>query len=328
MSYDPATGLKLAANDSFFAGAPKIKNVELSVTAEGQELQRVQAGEVDMEADVTCTEDNVASLQKSGFINAFYYPVNGYGQIQWNLQDPKYSDVKVRQALAYGLNRAAVVKQVYGQYGKVLNVPMPMGSWGYSDDGVQSYPFSIDKAKALLKEAGWTINSSTQKLEKDGKPFVVDFTATEGNPVTEAMLPVMKEDYAKLGIDVTIENADFSTLLKGYNAGKLDACFLGQALSTPDPDPSTIFKTGGTQNYYKYTNTKLDALIQQELRETDQSKRKSLFAQIDKITNNDLPVLPIYQRNNIIVYNARVQSISKMGTFRDPFLDVYQYTLK
>lgn len=327
-SYDPSTGLKLTANDSYFKGAPKIKNVELSVTAQGQELQRVKAGEVDMEADATCSEDNVASLKQAGFINAYYYPINAYGMIQWNLQDPKYSDARVRQALAYALDRAAVVKQVYGQYAKVSNVPLPMGSWGYSTDGTNSYAFSIDKAKALLKEAGWTINFSTQKLEKDGKPFVIDFTAKSGNAVTDAMLPVMKEDYAKLGIDVNIENADFSTMLKGYNAGKLDACFMGQTLTTPDPDTSMLFMTSGTQNFYKYSNKDLDALYQQELRATDNTKRKAIFVKINKVLNSELPELPIYQRNMIVLYNARVQNVAAMGTFRDPFLDIYQYTLK
>lgn len=327
-SYDPATGLKMTANDNYFKGAPKIKNVEFSVTAQGQELQRVQAGEVDMETDADCSEDNVTSLKKSGFINAYYYPINAYGMIQWNLQDPKYSDVKVRQALAYGLNRAAVVKQVYGQYAKVNNVPLPMGSWGYSTDGTTAYTFNIDKAKALLKEAGWTINSSTQKLEKDGKPFVIDFTAKSGNPVTDAMLPVMKEDYAKLGIDVNIESSDFSTMLKGYNAGKLDACFMGQTLTTPDPDTSTTFMTGAAQNFYKYSNKDLDALYQQEQRATDNTKRKAIFTKINKLLNQELPQMPIYQRNMIILYNARVQNVAKMGTFRDPFLDLYQYTLK
>ncbi|MFT9056516.1 MAG: ABC transporter substrate-binding protein [Ethanoligenens sp.] len=328
VSYDPATGLKLVANDNYFKGAPKIKNVELSVTAQGQELQRVQAGEVDLEADATCSEDNVASLKKSGFINAYYYPINAFGMVQWNLQDPKYSDVRVRQALAYGLNRAAVVKQVYGQYATVTNVPLPTGSWGYSTDGTTNYTFSIDKAKALLKEAGWAINSSTQKLEKDGKPFVIDFTAKSGNAVTDAMLPVMKEDYAKLGIDVNIESSDFSTMLKGYNNGKLDACFMGQTLTTPDPDTSNLFMTGASQNFYKFSDKDLDALYQQEQRMTDTTKRKAIFAKINKLLNQQLPMMPIYQRNMIVLYNTRVQNVAKMGTFRDPFLDLYQYTLK
>lgn len=327
ISYAPGSTLKLEANPDYFKGAPKIKNVEFTVTPEGQELQKVQAGEADM-SEATCSEDNVASMKASEFINGFYYPVNGYGMIQWNVQDPKFSDAKVRQALAYALNREAVVKQVYGQYGKVSNVPVPQGSWGYTTDGTTDYKFDIEKAKTLLKEAGWAINSSTQKLEKDGKAFVINFTATSGNPVTDIMLPLMKEDYAKLGIDVTIETADFATLLKGYNEGTLDACFLGMALTTPDPDQSITFKTDAPQNFYKYSNSKMDELFKKELAETDTAKRTEIFKELNKLFNSELPIFPIYQRNEYWVINSRIENIQPFGPFREPFFDLYQYTIK
>lgn len=325
VSFTPGSA-KLTANENYFQGAPKIKNIEFSTTPQGKELQRVQAGETDMD-NATCSEDNVASLKKSGFVSAYYFPTNGYGMIQWNLQDDKYKDVKVRQALAYALDRKAVVKQVYGQYGKVNNVPLPMASWGWTDQGVNSYDFNIDKAKQLLKDAGWTLDSNNN-LTKDGKQFVIDFVATSGNAVTDTMLPVMKTDYAKLGIKVNIESADWDALYKGYTTAKNDACFLGNGLSSPDPDPSTMFLTDSTQNYFKYSNSKLDTLIKDELKETDTNKRTDLFKQIDTIVNNDLPVFPIYQRNDMYVMNGRIQDVPDMGAFRDPYLDLYKYSIK
>lgn len=327
VSYDPSTGLKLTANDSYFKGAPKIKNLEFAITAQGKELQAVQAGQVDF-ANATCSQDNITSLTNSKFISAQYFPANLYGMIQWNLQDDKYKDVQVRQALAYALDRKAIVKTVYGPYGKVNNVPIPQSSWGYTDKGITAYDYNIDKAKALLKEAGWNLDPSTNKLMKDGKPFVIDFTATSGNSVTDVMLPVMKSSYGKLGIDVNIETADFATILKNYNKGKLDACFMGQNLGSPDPDQSVGFMTGGTQNFYKYSNANLDKLFKQELTETDTAKRTQIFYQIDKILNNDLPQFPIYQRNDLWVYNGRISNVQNMGAFRDPFYDFYLYEIK
>ena len=327
VSYDPSKGLKLTANDSYYKGAPKIKNLEFSITAENKELQSVQAGQTDF-ANATCNQDNITSLKNSKFIGAYYFPTNGYGMIQWNLQDDKYKDVKVRQALAYALNRAAVVKEVYGQYGKVNNVPLPQASWGYTDKGLNTYDFSLDKAKSLLKEAGWAIDPSTNKLMKDGKTFTIDFTVTNGNAVTDVMLPMMKTDYGKLGIDVNIETADFATILKNYDQGKLDACFMGQALPTSDPDQSIGFMTGAPQNFYKYTNTDLDKLFKQELGETDTAKRTQVFYQIDKILNTDLPQFSIYQRDDLWVFNGRIENVQDMGAFRDPFYDFYLYSIK
>lgn len=324
VSYTPGT-LKLIANDDYFKGKPSIKNLEFSAEDEGKELQRVQAGETDMD-NATCNDDDMTSLQKSGFINAYYFPTNGYGMIQWNLQDAKYKDVRVRQALAYALNRAAVVKKVYDKYGVINNVPIPQASWGYSADGLNTYSFNLDKAKELLKEAGWTLNSQNQ-LVKDGKPFTIDFIATNSNPVTSAMLPMMKEDYKKLGITVNIESADWSTLYKNYTNAKSDATFLGNALASPDPDQSTMFLTGSTQNYYKYSNSNLDTLIKQELAETDTAKRTQIFYKINKILNDDLPVMPIYQRDDLWVMNSRITNVPNFGAFHDPFLDIWQYKI-
>lgn len=326
VSYSPSTGLKLTANTAYFNGAPKIQNLVFTITPEGQELQSVQTGQTDL-ANATCDDDNMTSLKNSGFINAFYFPTNGYGQVQWNIQDPKYNDVRVREALAYGLNRAAVVKDVYGQYAYVDNVPIPMASWGFTADGINNYDFNTDKAMQLLNQAGWALNPDTNKLEKDGKPFVIDFTATSGNSVTDVMLPEMKTDYGKLGITVNIESADFPTLLKGFNAGTLDACFLGEGLSSPDPDQSALFQTGAPQNSYKYSNPQVDKLIGQEMDETDQAKRTQIFYQLDKLLNTELPSFPIYQRDDLWVLNARIGSTPDVGAFRDPFYDLYKCTI-
>ncbi len=325
VSYTPGT-VKLVANEKYFKGVPNIKNLEFSVTPEGKELQRVQAGETDMD-NATCNEDNIASMKNSGFISAYYFPTNGYGMIQWNLTDPRFSDVRVRQALAYALNREAVVKQVYGPYGKVNSVPLPQGSWGWTNKDINDYKFDIKKAKDLLKEAGWTLDSNN-KLVKDGKPFVIDFIATEGNSVTDVMLPVMKKDYLELGITVNIEAADWNTLYQGYVDGKNDASFMGQGLSSPDPDPSTNFLTGSTQNYYKYSNPEVDKLINEELKESDPAKRIEIFHKLDKILNTELPLFPIYQRNDMFVINGRIGNVPAFGAFRDPYLDVYKYTIK
>ncbi len=330
VSYSAATGAKLTANDNYFNGKPKIANLEFAVVPEGQELQSVQTGQTDFD-NATCSDDDVAAVKKASFINAYYYPTNGFGMVQWNLTEDKFKDVRVRQALAYGLNRAAVIKSVYGPYGLQNDVPLPMASWGYTSDaknGITTYDFNLAKAKQLLNDAGWTLNPNTNQLEKDGKAFTIDFTATSGNPVTDVMLPEMKQDYAKLGIKVNVETADFATLLKGYYAATLDATFLGNGLSTPDPDTSVQFMTGQGQNYYKYSNTALDTLYKDELTETNQSKRTQLFYQIDKILNNDLPVFTIYQRNDMYVVNSRIGNIPTMGAFRDPQLDFYKYTIK
>jgi peptide/nickel transport system substrate-binding protein len=326
-SFDPTTGLKLTANKNYFLGAPKIKTAQFVVVPQGKELDSVISGAVDF-ANATCNAANVAKAKDSGYVTPNYFPTNGYGVIHWNTSDPFLSDVKVRQALAYGLDRQTVVSKVYGAYGKVNDVPIPMGSWGYTTDGITSYNFNMNKARQLLNEAGWTIDPSTNQLTKNGKNFVINFTATPGNPVTDVMLPVMKDNYAKLGITVNIQSADFATMLKGLSAGTLQACFMGSGLTVPDPDQYGTFNSKGTQNYFKYTNAELDKLIDQELSQTNTKDRLATFKKINQILNAELPVFTVYQRNDLWTINSRIGNVPKLGAYRDPFNDFYKYTIK
>ena len=326
-NFSAAKGAKLTANNAYFNGKPKIKNLQFVTIAQGKELQALQTGIVDV-SNPTLNSDNMTQMKKAKFIDGYYFPVNAYGFVQFNIQDAKYKDVRVRQALTYALDRASIVKAVYGPYAVVNNLPLPTATWAYSKSGLSTYAYNLAKARSLLTEAGWAINPSTNQLEKDGKAFVVNFTMSKGNSVTEAMLPVMKQAYAKLGITVNIQYADWGTLYNDYCAGKLDALFLATNLSTPDPDQSTGYMTGGTQNYYKYSNKALDKLIKQELVETNQAKRTQEFFAINKIYNSDLPVMPIYQRNDFWTINGRVKFAGSFGTFRDIDYDIYKWSIK
>jgi ABC-type dipeptide transport system, periplasmic component len=327
VSFSAAKGAKLVANDAYFLGKPKIKNLQFVTIAQGKELQALQTGIVDV-SNPTLDTDDMTQMKSKKFIDGYYFPVNAYGEIQWNIQDAKYKDVRVRQALTYALDRTSIVKAIYGPYAVVNNLPLPTSTWAYSKSGLNTYAYNLGKARTLLTEAGWAINPSTNKLEKGGKTFTINFTMSHGNAVTEAMLPVMKQAYAKLGITVNIQYTDWGTLYNDYTAGKLDAVFLANNLSTPDPDQSTQFLTKGTQNYYKYSNKSMDKLLNQELVETNQAKRTQEFYSINKILNTDLPVTPIYQRNDFWTINGRVNFAGSFGTFRDIDYDIYKWSLK
>ncbi|MCX7773356.1 MAG: ABC transporter substrate-binding protein, partial [Clostridia bacterium] len=236
--------IHLVANDSFIKGAPKIKNVIYSVTPEGQELERVKLGEVDIDFP-TVNEENITDAKDQGYIDVYRFPTNGYGYIGFKDDDPKYSDKRVRQALITALNRKAVVEAVYGPYANVINIPQSKVSWAYSDEGIKTYDYDLAKAEALLKEAGWTKNANG-KLEKDGQVFKILFSCVQGHPVTDPMLPVMKDDYGKLGIDVEIEYVDFPTLIDKANNGTADMWFMAWGL-TPDPNPYNVYGSDGPQ---------------------------------------------------------------------------------
>lgn len=325
ISYTAGQEIKLEANPDYFKGAPKIKNLVFSITPEGQELQRVIAGETDIDM-AAVSPDNMNMAKDAGFINVMRFPTNGYGYVGLNNEDPKFKDVKVRQALMYALNRTAVVQKVYGEYARVVNIPESNVSWAYDDEGANTYEFNLEKAGQLLDEAGWKLNANG-KREKDGKVFTFKFTCMSPHPVTDIMVPVMKDDFAKLGIDVTVENLDWPTLYEKAIKNQLESYFMASGL-TADPDGASMtFSTNGQQNYVKYSNPQIDKLYKDGVAQLTTDTRKPIYKEIYKILNNDLPVLYVYQRSDMWVANARVQGY-ETSSFREFFWNLYKAEIK
>ncbi|WP_429373912.1 ABC transporter substrate-binding protein [Paenibacillus sp. DS2015] len=290
------------ANPDYFAGAPKIKNLIFKVTTDDTKLAMLQAGEIDMDM-VTVNEDNVEELQSLGFLDVHIYPTNGYGYVAFNHNKDKFKDVKVRQALTIGLNRKEVVEGSFGKYADVINVPESKVGWAYTDEGVETYDFDLEKAKALLDEAGWAVGSDGIR-EKDGEKFKIEFSATADNSVVEALLPIMTKNYKEMGIDISPETLDFNAIMAKKDAGTFEMYFAAWGL-TPDPD-NTVYTSDGAQNDIGYANATVDELMKKGKAELDREKRKEIYKEMYQELNADLPYIYMYQRRDMWPVNSRI----------------------
>lgn len=316
-SFSPGQQVVLEANPNYFKGAPKVKTVIFKATTDGTNLSMLQTGETDMD-NITVTEDNVQELKSLGFLNVHIMPTNGYGYIAFNHKEKKFQDVRVRQALTIGLNRKEIVQGVYGPYANVLNIPQSTESWAYTNEGIAAYPFDIEKAKQLLDQAGWKVGADGIR-EKDGEKFKINFSATAENPVVDALLPIMTNNYKELGIGLTSETLDFNAIMDKKNTGKFDMFFAAWSL-TADPD-TTVYITKGAQNDTGYSNPKVDELTTAAKKELDHAKRKELYKQLYQELNKDLPVIFMYQRRDMWPINGRLS-----GFDISPFKD-FEYSL-
>ncbi|WMT41010.1 ABC transporter substrate-binding protein [Paenibacillus sp. D2_2] len=323
-NYKPGQEIDLEANEDYFKGAPKVKNVIFKTTGNTTQIAMLQSGETDMNENITVSEDNVEALKELGFIDSYILPNNGYGYIAFNHNLPKFQDQKVRQALTYGLNRDDIVELIYGQYAKVINIPESSVSWAYTDEGINHYDFDLDKAKQLLDEAGWTVGSDGIRV-KNGEKFKINFSATADNPVVDALLPIMTQNYKELGIDLVSETLDFNAIMDKKTAGDFDMFFAAWGL-TPDPD-NTVYITKGAQNDTGYSNAKVDQLMAEGKKELDIAKRKEIYKQMYQELNADLPNIFLYQRNNMTGVNGRAQGFDISPYKEFPF-SLYQVELQ
>ncbi len=316
----------LVANENYFKGTANIKNIIYKVTSEETRIQMLKTGEIDMDM-VTVNEDNVQTVLDAEFLDLHIFPTNGYGYIGFNVEDEKFSDVKVRQALTYGLNRAEIVEAAFtGGYADVINVPQSKESWAYAP-GKNDYEYNPEKAAELLDEAGWVVGSDGIR-EKDGEKFTIKFTASTPNPVNEAIIPIAQANYSELGIKFEAEQMDFNAVTEKINSGKASMFFRAWGLD-PDPDLTNLFATNGSQNKLGYSNEKVDELLLRGLQTTDIDERTEIYHELYNELNEDLPYMFLYQRKDMWVINSRVKGFeNNITAYKDFTASLYQLTLE
>ncbi|MGN8771978.1 ABC transporter substrate-binding protein [Paenibacillus barengoltzii] len=320
VSYSPGQEVVFEANENYFRGAPKVKNLIFKTTTATTNLPMLQQGETDMEEGFTVTEDNVEALKAMGFVDISLLPNNGYGYIAFNHNLPKFQDVRVRQALVYGLNRKEIVAGIYGPYADVINIPQSSVSWSYTTENIETYDFDLEKAKQLLAEAGWKLNDKGIR-EKDGEVFKINFSATADNPVVEALLPIMTQNYKELGIEISAETLDFNAIMDKSNTGDFEMYFAAWGL-TPDPD-NTVYITDGSQNDLGYSNKKVDELMAKGKKTLDIEERKKIYKEMYQELNKDVPVILMYQRKNMLAINGRLDGFD-VSPYKDFPFSLYQ----
>lgn len=333
VSYKDGEEVVLVANENYYKGKPQVENLIFRVVNETNQLLLLQNGDIDIiRQGMTVTDENLQLLDQLGFANAVITENLGYGYIAINHSEEILQDVRVRKALAYGLDRQSVVEAAFGGQANVIDIPQSTVSWAYPEDGdFVKYPYDPEKAKQLLEEAGWKVGSDGIR-EKDGVKLSLKFLASSPNSVNDALVPIMISNYRDIGIELKAEQMEFRTLLEKQTEAKegkfsYHLAFLAWSL-TPDPDSSSVFGTDGSSNKTRYSNPVVDKLLKDALNELDQEKRKELYNELYKELSDDLPYIFLYQRRNMDVYLARVKGMEGATPYRSFIKDLEKISLE
>ncbi len=215
-----------------------------------------------------------------------------------NLQNPILRDVRVRQALEYGLDRFTMAKDVWHGTAIPLGSDIAPTSFAYSPR-VKPYPYDPAKAAKLLDQAGWKLGSDGLR-HKDGKTLSLRYSTTSNNVWRAQDELIARQDYQKLGIDLHIVNYPSSTFFgsvfpKGtFDIGEWEnGLVYDPSITISSYFKSTQFPPTGS-NYGHYASARYDHLIDEEESTTDLTRRKAIFAQMQQQMHDDLPALWLY----------------------------------
>lgn len=208
---------------------------------------------------------------------------------------PPWNNKTLRQAVGYAINREAIIKSVFQGRAELLDGPIGPGQYGYSPNVTPKYRYDPDKAKALLKKAGYP-NGVDVDLYTSVDRYIDD---RESSQAIAAML-------TNVGIRTRLHTPDYSIEWPNVRVGKVPFYYQGRG-SVIDPSPmlEQYFQTGVTPRI-GYSNPQLDSVLKAERREFDPTKRKALLLQAFDLIQENLPAFYLWRINQVYGISDKV----------------------
>jgi len=302
-------------NDGYWGEQPKIARVRFAVvpdqTTEALELRK-GSGDI---AINSLTPDTVLTLAQDPALAVEQGHGTRLAYMGFNLRDPILKDVRVRQAIAYALDRAPMIDYLWGGQAELARSVLPTQSWAYEGE-VRAYEHDPARARQLLDAAGYpAVNGVRFHLTMK--------TSTDAN--TRMMVAVMQQQLREVGIMLDIRSYESATFLADVVHGAFQLYSLRWIGGNEDPDifeytcHSTKFPPNGANRVF-YSNPQLDALIDQARREVDPAKRKPLYAEVQQILAQDLPYINLWYLDNVMVHTRRVRNLKMNAAGNYDFL--------
>jgi peptide/nickel transport system substrate-binding protein len=324
VSLEQDNNVILERNDHYWAKPPNIERVRMNVvpdaTTRALELRK---GSADLVATNSLGADMVNTLRRDSHLKVQREPGTGLVYLAFNLRDPILRDSRVREAMAYAIDRQPILDYLFGGYGRLADSVLPPEHWAYNGD-VQHYTYSPEKANALLDQAGYPRG-------KDGIRFHLTFKTSNTEESSRLLPVVLQQQLRKVGIALDIRTFEFATLYSDILRGAFQLYSLRWVGgSNQDPDifayafDSNSFPPKRANRGY-YSNPRVDALIAEGRQTVDRAERKRAYAEIQKILARDLPYIDFWYMDNVMVHTTRIRDLEMSPSGNYDFLTTAQW---
>jgi peptide/nickel transport system substrate-binding protein len=304
----------LDSSRDYFEGKPYIDRYVYKIIPDPATMfLELQAGGVDMMGltPIQYTKQTDTNFFKENF-QKFRYPVPSYTYMGFNLKHPWFEDKRVRQAIAYAIDKNEIVDVVLFGLGSPATGPYVPNTWYYNPD-VKNYEFDPTQAKELLKEAGWEDTDGDGIVDKEGQPFEFTILTNMGNSLRNNTATIIQWQLAKIGIQVKIRLLEWSTFINEFiDKRRFQAVILGWSLGF-EPDQYDIWHSSKTKekefNFVSYNNPEVDALLETGRRTFNMEERKKAYYRIQEILADELPYIFLYVPDATPIVHARFKGI-------------------
>ena len=313
------------ANPDYFEGRPAIDRVEFKVVPDvNAQVAQLLTGEL----DITWTVEPIHYDRLAAAPNIVLGEVDvpRFDWIPLNNDNPLFQDARVRRAMAHALDRELMVEAVFGGFGEVATGPIPPSIAWVPRDQARMLEYDVELALELFAEAGWTRGDDGLLRNAAGETFRFTLLADRGNPTRDQVYLVAQDAWRSVGMDIQIETTEWNTVLARYREGTYDAR-VGWWVIKPDPDLYDYFHTDGALNQIRFSNARVDELLELGRSVADPAERAAIYAEFQALIVEEQPsILTIYP-TEVRATSARVEGLPDIG-FRDALTWLHRASLR
>jgi peptide/nickel transport system substrate-binding protein len=319
VEWNTGENVVLEAHADYWRGAPIIDRLVVSfIEGVQNSANALLAGELDFAridgADLSPFIDNPDFTIVEAPRDLMRY-------VGFNVQSPVVSDPAVRRALAAGLDRQAVIDAVAGGYGILPDSVFNRSVFMYEEGRNPQLEFNPDAASQQLADAGWTDSDGNGFLDKDGQELAIDVAYLGTWSLMQGIAPIVYDNWRTLGVNVTLVPLDDAAanteIYENTNVEKsYDAILGGWGLFGTEPDHYRNYLANET-SFFAYNNQEVIDLFAEGRALTDETARTELYAQVDALLWEDLPLIPIFQPIGVYVFRSDLdlEAAEINGTF-------------
>jgi len=298
-SYTEDQEVVLTSFDEYFEGAPSIKRLAVRIIPDNSTREsELTKGSVDLAINADFDPVTVETLQKTSGLKTEVTKGTNITHLGVNLQDPILKDRRIRQALAYSIDRESIIRDVLRGQAFPAQSVLPPSQWAY-EPNVADYKYDPDRAKRLLAEAG----KSSMKLSLKTSPVSVS------RKIGEAI----QEQMRRVGVEIELQSLERQKLTQDMTEGNFQLYLNTLVGGNQNPDIFRLVYSSGAippngQNRSRYVNPQVDKLLE-EARTATRERSKEIFSQVQKILAEDLPQIYLWYPATVVIYRDRISNV-------------------
>ena len=319
-------------SSSFLYNPDNIKEIIFKIVPDYKSrIIQLKTGAIDIVDNIK--SEDVSEIKLTNNLQIAALRGRDYDYVGWNHVNPQeyqkskvipnkfFSSSKVRKALTYAINRKEIIESYLSEFGEICKGPVSPMFKIYYDSGLPANDYSPEKAKEILKDAGWDDKNGDGIIENGDVDFSFDLYTNTGNPRRNYVATIVKNNLRAVGIEVNVQMLETGAFVERLMKREYNAWIAGWTIPIPiNLNPYwNSDKEIGFLNFSTYQNDGKDEILEKLQQRLTESEKIKLYKDLQSIFKEDEPVTFLYWFDNVIVYNKRISEInfSMLGLFKN-----------